>query len=180
MDQTITEPEVVRTMSYSPTVDEYLNTILVLQQKSLRALRVIYSILGAILVIVALFVVDRNGGNFLGLLFAGVFTLLFMLVLKPFIRLISRPHLVGKDNVNLYVNQRVIVDKSRLRIESDNGIRSEIPWPAFRRMRVIDSTAYLMLTKQSALVIPQRAFPKEEDWQTFLDLCSSKIDDSKL
>lgn len=167
-------------MAYSPTVDEYLNMLQVSQVKSMRAIKIIYGFLGAILILIALFAIDRTSSDFLVSLFAGVSFSLFALVIKPFLRLVARPQLTGEENANLYVNQRIILSQTRLHVESDNGIRSEVPWPVFRKMRVIDSTAYLMLTKQSALVIPQRAFPEEKDWQTFLDLCSSKIDDSKL
>lgn len=167
-------------MAFSPTVDEHVRSLYVAQEKSIRVVVVIYGSFGAVLIVSSLFLISSIDFLFVPLLLMGFFFFLFAFLMKPLMQLLMRPHFVGEDNANLYVNRRVILSESCLSIESDNGMRSEVPWPVFRKMRVMNSTAYLMIAKQHTVVVPERAFPELQSWQTFLDLCTSKIADSRI
>lgn len=63
-------------------------------------------------------------------------------------------------------------DESRIVIESEYG-RSELPWSAFHRVKVMPDMVLLFASAQQFYVIARTFFASEDEWQRFRELVAS-------
>jgi hypothetical protein len=173
----------VRSMAFSPTMEEVIGQGLVAAGKSMKYLQVTYVTIGAIVIAFGFILpaVDpRLDSTFIPLLAFGSFMVLVGGSSNQVMRLVQKPFLTGPDNTNHFASRRIMADEAKLRIEWDNGIVNEFPWQTLPKVRVLQSTLYVAVTKQQFIVIPERAFPNDEGWNSFVSLCASRIADNNL
>lgn len=173
------ETPILRTMSFVPTIKEYAGTVLAISEKSIRVLSISYSLLGGTMILVGFIFGDSLPLVYMVQLF-GFYVFGFGILAKPLVKLTARIQFVGPDNVGLNALRHITIDRDGVHSVSQDGVSLSVRWEAVRKFRVIDKVAYLIVTKQMTLVIPERAFPDQSQWLSFLDVCSHEVVDSNV
>jgi hypothetical protein len=86
--------------------------------------------------------------------------------------IVSVGMLVGKDKA--VMSERTITLGEECFVSDTSFAHSEYRWPMVQKLARTGRHAFLYFNKESALIVPRRAFKSDADWNAFYDFCESK------